>query len=108
GRPHALNLARPNVGHPGVCPLLAGENPRARRVQTVNCWRADVIANRPDSTSSPHFGIESLAENAEIAEAGQKGGMKLFSIRRVEAPGAARVSFWLFSAVSAFSARDIP
>src|SRR5690606_24871715 len=46
---------------------------RARRVQTVNCWRVDVFANRPDSTSSPHFGIESLAENAEIAEAGQKG-----------------------------------
>src|SRR5690606_16979832 len=46
---------------------------RARRVQTANCWRADVFANRPDSTSSPHFGIESLAENAEIAEAGQKG-----------------------------------
>src|SRR5690606_5082196 len=40
---------------------------RARRVQTVNCWRADVFANRPDSTSSAHFGIESLAENAEIA-----------------------------------------
>src|SRR5690606_20797516 len=46
---------------------------RARRVQTVNCWRVDVFVNRPDSTSSPHFGIESLAENAEIAEAGQKG-----------------------------------
>src|SRR5690606_1855999 len=45
---------------------------RARRVQTVIRWRADVFANRPDSTSSAHFGIESLAENAEIAEAGQR------------------------------------